>query len=335
MRAVARPPQSPARWPLLPGAVARVLTGLAVAVAALVALGAVVGDATPGLMLVNVASWWLLLAVTGAGVLLAVGRRPVPAAVCLLLGLLLVSPYRAAGTALTTRPVAARTPVTTVATYNIAGGEPDMDERLERLTGLVRREHPDVVLVQEVDAPTADALRGGALLRHAWVGRPNAFHQRVAVLSRWPLTEIRDVATTVGARPTAVVEVKTPYGPLQILPLHLPSPCYCLQPTRLAAEARARRAATEAALDALGPGPAIIGGDLNSGSHNDPARALRRAGLVDAFETAGSGPGFTRFQGLLGFRIDALFLRGLTPQGARTGAADGSDHRPLVVELVR
>lgn len=190
MRVVARPPQSPVRWLVLPRGVARALTGLAVAVAALVGLGAVVGDATPGLMLVNVASWWLLLAVTGIGALLALGRRLVPAAVCLALGLLLLSPHRAVGTALTTRLVAAHTPVITVATYNVAGGEPGMDERLERLTGLVRREHPDFVLVQEVDAPTADALRGGALLRHAWsVGpTPSTSAWRSSRAGRWRMS---------------------------------------------------------------------------------------------------------------------------------------------------
>lgn len=279
--------RSSSPWPRLPRAVACVLTAAALSVAALVAAGAVLGDAGGGLMLVNVVAWWLLVAVFAVGVILLVGRHPLVALPCLLAAILLLVPYcptRPASALVASPGTALPTTTLTVATYNVAGGEPGTprgEARLDRLRTLQADADPDVLLVEEVDLETAVALRQGAVLPHAWVGPPNEYDQRVAVLSRWPISGTRAVRATPGARPTAVVELTTPRDPLEVLPLHLPSPCYCLRRADLAAEARDRRAATVAALDAVGaPGaaPVIVGGDLNSGPASDPARTLARPG---------------------------------------------------------
>jgi endonuclease/exonuclease/phosphatase (EEP) superfamily protein YafD len=70
------------------------------------------------------------------------------------------------------------------------------------------------------------------------------------------------------------------------------------------------------------------------------ARAIEGAGFHDAFVEAGVGRGSTWpvngiFRYLPGIRLDHVFLSPrLACRTIRTGTGYGSDHRPLVAEIV-
>ncbi len=296
---------------------------LAVLVLALVAVGAVAGDAWPPLVVGNLVRWWLLV-LAGACALPALsGTRSRMLALPGLLG---------AGLALAALWPLARsdlpsTDALVVVAYNVEQSGNGAAERYENVVGIVREVAPDIVLLEQVNDGLADRLREDAPLAHVHLSPPDEIGERTAVLSRFPITAARAVRTP--GRPTSVVTVTTFDGPLQVVPLHLTSPCYLCW-DGLTNQAATRVAEVEAVLAALGPGPAILGGDLNSGPANDAARAVRAAGLADAHSTGGEGLGLTRTRALAGVRIDMLFGRGWRAVRTFAGDARQSDHRPVV-----
>ena len=80
-------------------------------------------------------------------------------------------------------------------------------------------------------------------------------------------------------------------------------------------------------------GPLILGGDFNT-----PPRgrvyATISAGLIDAFSMAGWGWGHSYSDRRPLLRIDYVMCRGLIPVGCWVGSARGSDHRPIIADLV-
>ena len=142
------------------------------------------------------------------------------------------------------------------------------------------------------------------------------------------------------ARPSAVVTLEIADRTIDVVPLHLPSPEWSsvrrTPVATLVGQAAARReAATVAAAATSGSSALVVAGDLNSTPLGDPWRALRAAGLTDAHEAAGVGAGFTRFLGPFGFRIDAIFTGGaVRPTRTWVGPADGSDHHPVLTDVV-
>lgn len=99
------------------------------------------------------------------------------------------------------------------------------------------------------------------------------------------------------------------------------------QAQRLASDARA--------ID----GPLIIAGDLNAPPSSLVTRTLTAVNLVDAFSEAGRGYGYTFGHSLLlgrsFLRLDRILVsRHLTPVAAWVGGQEGSDHRPVVSDLI-
>ncbi len=240
-----------------------------------------------------------------------------------------------------------------VAAYNTYIRAPDVSHVLS----LARDERPDVLLLAEVLPQPADLLRRSLSDRfpYTWVSEPTRVGG-VAVFSRYPIVEVRPVQKAGRlSRPTAVVVLDvgsrsraepppTAAGAererrrVQVVPVHLTSPCpLCGESVlaRQAFEADIRRQETEAIITALDPSlPAVVGGDFNSTSRNDPYRLLVAAGFRDAQMEAGSGPGFTwpaKTPSLL--RLDWILSRGLVPAAAWVGPARASDHRPVIADL--
>ncbi|MFN2556151.1 MAG: endonuclease/exonuclease/phosphatase family protein [Nitriliruptorales bacterium] len=242
-----------------------------------------------------------------------------------------------------------------VAAYNTFIRAPDVSH----IVALVRDERPDVLILEEVLPQPAVLLRRSLAdrLPHVWVSESSRVGG-VAVLSRYPITEVRPIAKAGRvSRPTAVVVLDLGNRPrsdlpartaggdrsggqhrVQVVPVHLTSPCpSCGESVlgRQAFEAGIRRQETEAIIRSLDTNlPAIVAGDFNSTSRNDPYRLLVSAGFVDAQLEAGSGPGFTwpdRSPPLL--RLDWIFSRGLVPADALVGPARASDHRPVIADL--
>ena len=86
-------------------------------------------------------------------------------------------------------------------------------------------------------------------------------------------------------------------------------------------------------------GPLVIAGDLNAPPPSLVTRMLTDRGLVDAFTAAGRGYGYTFGHTLLVgrpfLRLDRILAsHHLTPIRAWVGGASGSDHRPVIADMV-
>jgi endonuclease/exonuclease/phosphatase family metal-dependent hydrolase len=218
-----------------------------------------------------------------------------------------------------------------VVTWNAAGTPPDRPAVREFLAAV----RPDVVVVQESPAG-GDGWPAGW---HAVAGPAG-----VRVASVYPLRETgRLTDATLGAAGGGLrVEVETPAGPLAVVGIHLPT----VRPGLEAALAtrfrdvnelravirvrdRASAVAREWAADA-----AVVAGDFNM---PDESVVFRRdwGGFADAFAAAGTGFGWTKRTRWFGVRIDhVLAARPGPPAAAWVGPDLGSDHRPLVADLV-
>ncbi|MBW3576228.1 MAG: endonuclease/exonuclease/phosphatase family protein [Actinobacteria bacterium] len=229
-----------------------------------------------------------------------------------------------------------------VASYNTYIRSSD----LSHVFSIARAERPDVLLVQEITPRRAAELEAelGDTYPHRWFGDEVGRVGGVGVLSRFPIVALRPVPPPRPAsRPTAVVHLDVGGRPLQIVPVHLTSPCpdcgaSLLGRQRL--EVDVRRAEIDAALAELDPDiPAVVGGDLNSTRRSDPYRHLVAAGFRDPQIEAGAGPGFTwpagtdRLPDRPLLRIDWVMARGMIPVDAWVASTDGSDHRPVLADL--
>lgn len=224
-----------------------------------------------------------------------------------------------------------------IASYNTFIQAPDVSHVVE----LVRAEEPDLLLVQEVQPARADELRaqlGDTFPHMSFESREAGRIGGTGVLSRYPILEERALEPVSGARPTSIVVVDVGGRPVQVVSVHLTSPCFACGSSALERqgfEAEMRHAEMDAIIAALDPGlPAILGGDLNSTRRSDPYRLLAGAGFRDPQIEAGSGPGFTWPDGSGPFfRIDWILVRGATPAAAWVAPPRASDHRPVVVDV--
>ena len=85
--------------------------------------------------------------------------------------------------------------------------------------------------------------------------------------------------------------------------------------------------------------PVIVAGDLNAPPSSLASRTLTDLGLIDVFAAAGRGYGYTFGHTLLWhksfLRLDRILVsRHFTPISSRVGSAAGSDHRPVIADLV-
>jgi vancomycin resistance protein VanJ len=85
--------------------------------------------------------------------------------------------------------------------------------------------------------------------------------------------------------------------------------------------------------------PLIVGGDLNVPPSSLASRTLTGLGLVDAFAAGGRGYGYTFGHSLRlrqsFLRLDRILVsRHFTAVASHVGGASGSDHRPVIADLV-
>lgn len=227
-----------------------------------------------------------------------------------------------------------------ILTYNIhAGRDAAGKDNLERVAAVIASSRAGIVLLQEVDRNTT---RSGKVDQLAELMRLTGMHGRfgksldyqggeygIAILSRWPITASEVVPLRVeppqeragGSREPRIafiVVTKT----LRIANTHLDASReegYRLQEVpQVLAAARG----------------SILGGDFNANPDSAVHEVVVRAGLRDAWSECGRGEGMTYPATPPQKRIDYLFLG----PGARCTSAsvletDGSDHRPLLVEI--
>jgi endonuclease/exonuclease/phosphatase (EEP) superfamily protein YafD len=242
-------------------------------------------------------------AAAGAALTVAVGPRALP--------------YR--------QPPAAG-PVLRVLTANLLVGQAEA----EAVTGLVRRQHADVLFVQE--------LTGQAAARLERAGLGDLLPHRVAhgttdsIYARYPLRDAPLAAPGPAARCTARLDL--PSGPsVQLVCIHVtpPKPPW-------AAGAAARWRSQLAELPAPADSPFILAGDFNATFDHAQFRRLLRRGYLDAASQAGHGllptwgPRPAGRPALL--TIDHVLVDPrcavLTTSAHRLA---GSDHRALYAEL--
>jgi vancomycin resistance protein VanJ len=229
-----------------------------------------------------------------------------------------------------------------VATYNMTNGA-----RPDGLPALVAQYHPDVLLLQEVTFSRDELRQMVPEYPYASMGLgvSGPGHDGYAILSRYPVVGARAVTgLPTGARPTDLVTVDVHGHRVDLLPLHLASPCVdCPDPslnpagdmahadTVRLAEA-GRYAGLVRALVRQGR-PVVVGGDLNSSALNTPLRDLTYAGLTDAQRAVGTTPGLTRGPGPGVARVDFVLVSGLDPVRVAVGSRGHSSHAPVIADL--
>lgn len=228
-----------------------------------------------------------------------------------------------------------------VMTYNIHHGADAADRmNLDRIAEVIRREDPDIVLLQEVDrgverSGRRDLLRELATLtglEHAAFGK-NIDHQGGdygnGILSRYPIR--REVNTwldrvTPGERRGVLQTLIDVRGrQVAVLSTHLDA-------SNAAERLLSTGQLVEKILPLYAEYPLVIGGDFNE----VPEGAIYprySAVLSDAWRT-GDGPGHTVPVNIPRRRIDFIFHdRRFAAVAARVPHSDASDHLPVVADL--
>ena len=231
--------------------------------------------------------------------------------------------------------------------YNIRQGrdvEGVLD--LDRIAGVIRGQHPDLVALQEVgrhwsaDSDFRDqAAELGRLLEMASVFGANLDRDPLepgaprrqygtAILSAWPLLANENI-------PLPRASPDNEQRGLLVLDADLDGEPFRLHNAHLGVSASERRLQVEAILDEVDKTsvPHALLGDFNARpGARELAPLFER--FSDAWEVAGKGDGFTFPASEPKARIDYVLV---SPQlrvlRARVAALPGSDHLPLVAEV--
>ena len=198
----------------------------------------------------------------------------------------------------------------------------------------VRSSRPDVVFLQESTPAIVETIAAaGALdeLPHRLaVPRNDPFGGLLA--ARWPLLD-QDVVEVDGRPVLLRATVETEGGPLRLYAVHVVAPFgggrepWISGMRAITAAVRTERL------------PVLMAGDFNATWDHRAFRRLLDAGLTDAAAARGRPFQMTWRQGRLLpplTRIDhVLTSPGLAVVAIRTGEGQGSDHRPIVADVIR
>jgi endonuclease/exonuclease/phosphatase (EEP) superfamily protein YafD len=227
-------------------------------------------------------------------------------------------------------------------TYNLNYGNPNFDATLSAIEAA----DADIVLLQEISPAWRDALN--ARFPDRYPHRAFHLHARMAgglaVLSKLPLDrdDLWAPPPRTGAWfPAQRVVVTTPFGPLQLLNVHLRPALDRGSWLRGYMTTRdIRRNEIAAHWRALDPAlPTLVAGDFNEEPSGRAVAFLLQQGLSRASTT---GPATWHYQAtsrgtsidLLRMDIDHVLTdRRLTARDARVLDAGTSDHRPVVVTI--
>jgi endonuclease/exonuclease/phosphatase family metal-dependent hydrolase len=228
-----------------------------------------------------------------------------------------------------------------VVSFNIAYAV-EIDRALEVLRGTEAVRDPDVLALQEMDAPGTERIAKALGMNAVYF--PSGVHPKYrrdfgcAVLSPWPLAEPRKLVLPHGARVSGlrrsatVATVVRGTQRIRVYSVHLPSPL------AVSGGSRKEQLRVLAADAGASPDPVVIAGDFNS--HGKLAE-LERAGFAWLTRRLGAT---TRFR-LLGIPIaglsyDHVLTRGLGPApgpdaiGVVADNHGASDHLPIWTRLV-
>lgn len=193
-----------------------------------------------------------------------------------------------------------------------------------------RQTQADVLVFVEVDARWEGALeRLRDLYPFARQARSTG-HSGTLVLSRWPIDAVTKLDAGTPGTPELEVDVATPGGSLRVIAVHATWPL-----GGAASAARAREFASIAAAARNATLPVVVIGDLNVTPWSPHfAALLGRGRLRDAAAGFGWQPTWPTYLPPLGLQIDhALVSAGIEVNSFARGRVEGSDHRPIIVDL--
>ncbi len=215
-------------------------------------------------------------------------------------------------------------------TVNVHFSSRSMPKLLER----IKTEKLDLVMLQEVKGE----MNGpGHWLQQRLDGWSFEEADEVAILSRYPIGKVTSIpAKSLSFRSILVVEVLAP-TPYWAAVTHWSSPQYQqgLEKMKLGAERQSLDfKQTMDLIQSLGESkPFILGGDFNNPPRHKHSREIGKV-LVNAFDKAGTGLGWTYPKKLPLVRIDHIYVNsGFKVEHCYVDKEVGSDHLPVVAEL--
>lgn len=202
----------------------------------------------------------------------------------------------------------------------------------QRLTSLLETEGPDVVAVAELQPFWARVLSEDAV-QAAYPHRvefPRPGDAGMAIYSRHPIVDSDSNQVGRGAAPLVRATIDVDGCAVEVVAAN------AFRPTSPATSSS--RVEMLGRLDSVvaGNGPLVLVGGLGTGSGSPTLRRLLdRHGLVDTRRGTGRQPTWMPVFGPLGLDVDHVLVDDdFGVRGHRTGRSIGSDHTPLVVDLV-
>ncbi|MCB0167880.1 MAG: endonuclease/exonuclease/phosphatase family protein [Anaerolineae bacterium] len=289
------------------------------------------GDKLPPVQLLNYFMAWLLLALIPALAAAGLTRRKWLATLLAIPTILIISNYAPLFLP-RGNPVLAHSGQLKVMSYNIYWRN---SNNLQNITDIIRREQPDILLVQEAYDSLSysltqelETLYPGQELYYTFSSRAGQ-----GIISRFPLTPL-DFSYEQGRAQKAIVH--TPNGDIQVWNVHL------RQPLRWSRQYQQMVNLVDAV--AAVDQPLIIGGDFNTNDQSEIYGMLNQY-LENAHWEAGWGFGFTfpsQDRPVKGVslpaplvRIDHIFHSNhfYASEAKTLPDGGGSDHLPVVAEL--
>jgi endonuclease/exonuclease/phosphatase (EEP) superfamily protein YafD len=261
-------------------------------------------------------------------VLFAVTRRPAWAAVALFIAIangLIAAPLLVSRPASAALPAEDGVPVR-LAFVNVFHG----NDEFPRVLDFVRAEKPDAVVFAEVDGQWREqlaALKEDYPYEFATQGKRG---RGLLLLSRVPLQNAARLRVSNEAEPPLVATLMVQGKPLQLIGAH------ANWPFGLRSTSRDQQLAELALAAQATPRPVVLVGDLNVSPFSGHFQKLLQVGrLTSAAAGFGWQPTWPEFMPPAGIQIDhALVSPGVQVREFRRGEQVGSDHLPVVVDLL-
>lgn len=210
---------------------------------------------------------------------------------------------------------------------NVESSNPHKD----RVAAMLRQYQPDIVVLEEVTLVWLAELQ--AVLNEYPYSKtePRDDNFGIALFSKFPLAQARVVPIGEAGVPSILAEVQTPQGRCTLLATH-PLPPAGAEYSRL----RNGQLAQIPHWTERATSPLLLLGDLNTTPWNGYfRRLLRETRLHDSAQGRGIHPSWPANNFLLRIPLDhALYSEGLAIVQREIGPDVGSDHFPLIVDLV-
>ncbi|RYG46368.1 hypothetical protein EON79_10325 [bacterium] len=204
--------------------------------------------------------------------------------------------------------------------------------RMPELLAYLKENRVDILFLQENkggDESPASYLQGSLAGWHM------ASAGEVAILSRWPLEDVRSIETKTGdGRQMLLADIAGPRR-FRAMTVHWSVPQFSKGLRAMRNGAVRQSLDYEQTLEAAREGdlPLLLGGDFNNPPRHAFTHDLSRR-FENCFSTRGAGLGWTYPSGKPWTRIDHLYVaRGLETLGAKVGPNLGSDHLPLLAKV--